>query len=38
MNQAQLTEQEQKLILDQNWIGLIQHGVNFLYSKNMPVL
>lgn len=29
MQEAKLNEQEQKLILDQNWIGLIQHGVNF---------
>ncbi len=29
MNKVGLTEQEQKLVLDQDWIGLIQHGVNF---------
>lgn len=29
MQEAQLTEEEQKLVLEQDWIGLIRHGVNF---------
>ena len=29
MQEAKLTEYEQELVLDQNWIRLIQHGVNF---------
>ncbi len=31
MQEANLTEYEQKLVTDQDWIGMIQHGVNFLY-------
>lgn len=29
MQEAKLTAFEQQLVMDQNWIGLIQHGVNF---------
>ena len=29
MQEANLTEYEQKLVTDQDWIGMLQHGVNF---------